>query len=161
MPAPYHGIGGPIPIRRVRKDELLATQRAFVAACSTLGLPEVADHNAPDATGIGPGPFNVRKGVRVSTAIAYLHPARHRSNLTIRPRCLVDRVLLDGPRAIGIAIEDEATGKLEKVPARGLRSQAVPSEHPRFCFVQASDGRTNCARCTSRQSSISPGSAQT
>jgi choline dehydrogenase-like flavoprotein len=44
-----------------------------------------------------------------------LHPARYRSNLTIRPRCPVDRVLLDGPRAVDIAFEDEATGRLEHV----------------------------------------------
>ena len=56
MVAPYHGVGGPIPIRRVRDDELLPTQRAFVAACRALGFPAVADHNAPGASGIGPPP---------------------------------------------------------------------------------------------------------
>jgi choline dehydrogenase len=105
MPAPYHGVGGPIPIRRVREDELLPVQRAFIDACRALGFPEIADHNAPDATGVGPVPLNVRNGVRVSTAIAYLQPARGRPNLTVRPRCLVDRVLLDGNRAIGLVIE--------------------------------------------------------
>jgi choline dehydrogenase len=115
MPACYHGTGGPIPIRRVREDELFPTQRAFLAACRALGLPEAVDHNAPDASGVGPAPFNVDNGVRVSTAIAYLEPARGRPNLTIRPRCLVDRVLLDGTRAVGLVVEDDAGGRTEQI----------------------------------------------
>jgi hypothetical protein len=35
-------------------------------------------HNAPDSSGVGPIPLNVRDGVRVSTAVAYLLPARRR-----------------------------------------------------------------------------------
>lgn len=100
-----HGTGGPIPIRRWRDEELAPTQRAFLAACRALGFPDVPDHNDPRATGAGPGPANVRDGVRMSTAIGYLLPARGRPNLTIRPRCLVDRVLLDGGRAVGVALD--------------------------------------------------------
>jgi choline dehydrogenase len=110
-PAPYHGTGGPIPIRRWREDELLPAQRAFLDAGRALGFPALADHNAPGATGIGPGPRNVRDGVRVSTALAYLLPARGRPNLTIRPHCLVDRVLLDGGRAVGLAVAGAGAGE--------------------------------------------------
>ncbi len=120
MPGPYHGVGGPIPIRRAREDELLPTQRAFVAAWRALGLPVVADHNVPGASGIGPCPLNLRDGVRISTAIAYLLPARGRPNLTIRPSCLVDRVLLDGNRAVALALaSDSAHGHQE------LRSRRI------------------------------------
>jgi choline dehydrogenase len=117
-PAPYHGVGGPIPIRRWRDGELLPTQRAFLAACRALGFPAIADHNAPGASGVGPGPRNVRDGVRVSTAIAYLLPARGRANLTLRPHCLVDRVLLDGTRAVGLSIE--CAGAVEQVFGRRI-----------------------------------------
>jgi choline dehydrogenase len=96
MPAPYHGVGGPIPIRHWRDDELLPAQAAFLAACRTLGFAVTADHNAPGSSGVGPAPANVREGMRVSTAIAYLSPARGRHNLAIRARCLVDRILLEG-----------------------------------------------------------------
>jgi choline dehydrogenase len=53
--------------------------------------------------------------VRISTAIAYLLHARARPNLTIRPRCLVDRVLLQGSRAVGLAILDDSVGGYEEV----------------------------------------------
>ena len=44
-----------------------------------------------------------RRGLeRVSTARAYLDPARQRPNLTIRPGCLVDKVRFAGSRAVGV-----------------------------------------------------------
>src|SRR5438105_2464256 len=80
-------------VRCWRPDEPIPTQRAFFEVCRRLGFPEVADHNHPEATGVGPFPLSRRERLRLSTAIAYLLPARHRPNLTIRPHCLVNRVL--------------------------------------------------------------------
>ena len=48
-------------------------------------------------------PVNAVGTVRWNTAFAYLDPARARDNLTILADTLVDRVLLDGDRAIGVA----------------------------------------------------------
>ena len=116
-----HGRGGPIAIRRWRRDELIPTQRAFFEVCRRLGFPEVADHNHPEATGVGPFPQNRRGRLRLSTAIAYLLPARQRPNLTIRPQCLVSRVLFDGQRAVGVELESGARART------GLRA----AHHPR------------------------------
>jgi choline dehydrogenase len=56
-------------------------------------------------------PVNMtRDGVRWTAAFAYLDPARDRPNLTVRADTLVDRVLLDGERAVGIAA---AGGEIE------------------------------------------------
>ena len=102
--AGLHGRGGPIAICRWRPEELIPVQRAFVEVCRRLGFPDVADHNHPDATGVGPFPQNRRGRLRLSTAIGYLLPARHRPNLTIAPRCLVGRVLVAGGRAAGVEL---------------------------------------------------------
>jgi choline dehydrogenase-like flavoprotein len=49
-------------------------------------------------------PVNMTEaGVRWTAAFAYVDPARDRENLTILADTLVDRVLLDGDRAVGIA----------------------------------------------------------
>ena len=82
-----HGRGGPIAIRRWERDELIPTQRAFSTSASGSVYPEVADHNHPEASGVGLFPQNRRDRLRLSTAIAYLLPARQRLNLTIRPHC--------------------------------------------------------------------------
>ena len=101
----FHGIGGPLPIRRQPPAELSAAQLALLDAYRTLGFPTIADHNDPATTGAGPEPHNQRDGLRVSTAIAYLLPARRRPNLTIRGDTLVDRVIFDGARAVGLEVE--------------------------------------------------------
>ena len=116
--ARLHGRGGPVAIRRWRPHELIPIQRAFLDVCRRLGFPEVADHNHPTATGVGPFPQNRRDRLRLSTAIAYLLPARHRPNLMIRPHCLVNRVRFDDDRAVGVDIESD--GEPERVHGRRI-----------------------------------------
>ena len=113
-----HGRGGPVAIRRWRPDELIPTQRAFFEVCRRLGFAEVADHNHPAATGVGPFPQNRQGHLRLSTAIGYLLPARHRPNLTIWPHRLVNRVLFAGDRAAGVDIG--AAGAPEQVRGRRI-----------------------------------------
>jgi choline dehydrogenase-like flavoprotein len=99
---PYHGRRGPLPITRVPVEEWSGFDVAFRDVLLDSGLSWAPDMNAPGATGCGPYPCNSRAGARVSTNDAYLEPARDRSNLTIRPHVLVDRVLFAGQRAVGV-----------------------------------------------------------
>lgn len=101
----WHGAEGPIPVRRLKREEMLPHAQAFYEACLEEGYPEFADQNHPDATGIAATPLNNRDGVRVSTALAYLAQARHRLNLTIRANVLATRVLFEGRRAVGVECE--------------------------------------------------------
>ena len=89
----FHGKGGPIPIRRYREDELVPVQLAFVRAMRALGYPETEDNNDPQSTGLGLHPMNKRGTVRMSVALCYLEPARHRLNLTVRGGCFMRRLL--------------------------------------------------------------------
>jgi choline dehydrogenase len=128
--AGLHGRGGPLAIRRWQPDELIPIQRAFFQVCRRLGFPEVADHNHPEATGVGPFPQNRRGRLRLSTAVAYLLPARDRPNLTIRPDCLVNRVLFTGDRAVGvdIGVADEryqVRGRRVTLAAGAIGSPAI------------------------------------
>ncbi len=104
----HHGRRGPIPIRRHRTDELVPWQAGFLEACRHVGYLEVADHNRPGQVGAGPTPMNKIHGRRISAAEAYLTPAvRTRTNLTIRPRTLVRRVLFRGRRVLGVEVEND------------------------------------------------------
>lgn len=101
----HHGADGPIPIRRVRSDELVPVQLSFLEACLKSGYASCPDHNDPDSTGVGPMPSNRRTAhLRVSTAGAYLPAARGRENLTVVPDTVVDRVLFENGRACGVEL---------------------------------------------------------
>ena len=101
----FHGFDGPIPVRRHRREDWLPLQVAFNAACQDAGYAEVYDHNHPDSTGVGPFPMNNPNGVRMSTALTYVNPNRHRLNLTIRANVRARRILFDGLRAVGVEVE--------------------------------------------------------
>ena len=101
----FHGFDGPIPVRRHKREDWLPLQVAFNEACLDVGYAEVYDHNHPDSTGVGPFPMNNPNGVRMSTALTYVNPNRHRLNLTIRANVRVRRVLFDGLRAVGVEVE--------------------------------------------------------
>jgi choline dehydrogenase len=100
----YHGSDGPIFVHHANREQWHPTQWAFYNACRAAGFPECLDHNRPDASGVGPSISNNHNSVRFSTALGYLEQCRHRVNLTIRPNCLVQRILFDGKRAVGVAV---------------------------------------------------------
>lgn len=109
---PIHGRGGPLHLERSYRldDAMDPPVRALVAAAAELGLPRCDDLNVPEPLGVCASPYNVREGVRQSTAVAYLGPARDRPNLTILADTTVTRVRLDGGRATGVEIIDDAGG---------------------------------------------------
>lgn len=94
-PDGLHGRGGPVPIRREKKDNLTRLQAAMVDACVAHGFPETADHNNPDSPGIGMIPKNVIDGVRMSSVMTYLATARARENLTILTDAHACRLIWD------------------------------------------------------------------
>ena len=101
----FHGTEGPIPIVRRQNEEWPAVQRAFHEACMERGYPSNPDLNGPDSGGIGAIPMNNRSGVRMSTAITHLNPARHRLNLTVRGGVFVRRVVIENGRVTGVEAE--------------------------------------------------------
>jgi choline dehydrogenase len=96
----YHGTGGPLSVEDLKFRNPLSA--VFVAAAVAYGLPRNEDFNGPLQEGAGFYQVTQRDGRRCSTAVAYLHPARHRSNLEIRTRSLAARVLFRGGRAAGV-----------------------------------------------------------
>jgi choline dehydrogenase len=103
---PWHGDAGPIPIRRYRPDELTEAAAAALSGFEALGVPSVADHNAPGAVGAGPLPVNCRDRLRVSTALAYLPEPGEPANLELRCDAEVAEVVFNGSRAGGVRLLD-------------------------------------------------------
>jgi len=122
-----HGRGGPVPLARVPVDEQPPLTAALRSAMASRGYPECDDAHAVDATGVGRAPLTRRNGRRVSTNDAYLEPARTQPNLDVRGDTLVDRVVLDGRRAVGVVTVDgeELAAGTVVVSAGAIHSPAI------------------------------------
>jgi choline dehydrogenase len=109
----YHGRTGPFPIRQQKYDDLTTSLRGFIDAATAEGFSRVKDFNGPVPRGVGGYPVNVIDGVRQNTGLVYLtEDVRNRPNLKISGDLLVDRVLFEQGRAIGVVT---ATGA--EIPA--------------------------------------------
>jgi choline dehydrogenase len=104
-------IGGEDSMFRGREGNLQVTDldyshplcEAFMAGAGEIGIPRNADYNGERQEGISYVQRTVHKRRRVSTARAFLKPAKSRPNLTVRTNAFATRILLDGKRATGIA----------------------------------------------------------
>jgi len=146
---PYHGASGPIPISRAPIEAWSALDRAVFAAFRELGLPEAEDCNAPGTTGLSAFPYNALDEVRIAANEGYLEPIRTRPNLRILGDALVDRVLFEGARVIGVAVTGEdgrsmIRGGLVILSAGAIHSPAIlmrsgigPAEHLRSLGIAA------------------------
>ena len=114
--AAYHGSTGPIPIYRAPVNAWGPIDQTLGEAALDLGYGWAPDHNAPHALGVSPYAINSRDGVRVSTNDGYLEPARGRNNLAIHGDALVDRVLIEGTRAVGVRVR--IAGEWREIRAR-------------------------------------------
>jgi choline dehydrogenase-like flavoprotein len=97
------GAAGPLRITVSRERTPLT--EAFIAAGQGLGVPRVEDLNNAPGGGVGYAPRTVWKGRRQSAAKAFLREARRRPNLRVVTGALVDRVLFEGRRAVGVAAQ--------------------------------------------------------
>ena len=105
----HRGRTGPFPIRTRKYDELTPSLRGFIDATVAEGFPRVEDFNGPHPSGVGGYPVNVVDGVRQNTGMVYLtEEVRNRPNLKISGDVLVDRVLFDQRRAIGVVMASGA-----------------------------------------------------
>jgi choline dehydrogenase len=96
----WHGAGGPLPVSEERSGNLIS--RAFVEAGVEAGLARNNDFNGDEQDGVGMYQVTQRNGMRASAAVAYLHPAMERANLTVMPYMLAERVIFEGMRAVGV-----------------------------------------------------------
>jgi len=101
----FHGSEGPIPILRRLGEDRPPIQQALYGGARALGFPDDPDLNGPNTGGVGSAPMNNPEGIRMSTAITHLNPARHRLNLTVRGNAYTRRVVFDGKRAVGVEVE--------------------------------------------------------
>ncbi|XP_017774435.1 PREDICTED: glucose dehydrogenase [FAD, quinone]-like, partial [Nicrophorus vespilloides] len=110
----YHGEDGPFPV--YYHNPISPQVDAYLGANEELGY-KVLDFNGAHQIGVSRNQLNNIKGRRVSTAKAYLDPARKYSNLKIVDKAYVTRVLIDDKTAYGVEFMlngEKTIAKVEK-----------------------------------------------
>ncbi len=99
---PFRGDSGPLELERGPiKSPLFA---AFFKATEEAGYPRTDDVNGFRQEGFAAFDRNVRRGRRLSSARAYLHPVMKRKNLTVKTRAMVNKVIFEGKHAVGVEV---------------------------------------------------------
>jgi choline dehydrogenase len=110
---PLHSQTGPLKASSIPKKHPLV--ESFIKSAVNLGVPETDDFNNLTQEGVGYYQLSTHKGLRCSTAVAYLNPIKSRSNLTILTDSQVMRIIFEGRRAV--AIELMRHGKKQTIRA--------------------------------------------
>ena len=111
----HHGASGEWRVEqpRVKWDVL----DAVVEAATQMGIPRTANFNTGDNTGVGYFHVNQKRGVRMSAARAFLKPVLKRPNLRLQTGVLVEKLLFEGKRAVGVCFRQN--GQLVEARASG------------------------------------------
>ena len=91
---------------------------AVIEAANEMGIPRTSDFNTGDNNGVGYFHVNQKRGVRMSAARAFLKPVLNRPNLRLETGVLVEKVLFEGKRAVGVQFRQDGQAR------RGARAAA-------------------------------------
>jgi choline dehydrogenase len=104
-----HGARGGWRVERQRLS--WAILDAVRDAAEQIGIPKVDDFNQGDNEGSDYFEVNQRRGLRWSTARGFLKPALTRKNLELVTGALVERILIENGRAIGLRYTREGQSR--------------------------------------------------
>jgi choline dehydrogenase len=111
--SPLRGQDGPLAVEDTEFHHPVST--AFLDSCAQAGIAKTADYNGVQQDGASLVQVTVRNGFRQSAAVAYLHPAMGRANLSVITGAQAQELLFEDRKAIGVAFTRD--GKREKIAA--------------------------------------------
>ena len=111
----HHGGSGEWRVEQMRvKWDVLD---AVTKAATEMGVPTTQDFNTGDNEGVGYFHVNQKRGLRMSVATAFLKPVLNRPNLRLETGVLVEKIVFEGKRAVGVQFRQN--GKLIEARAKG------------------------------------------
>ena len=118
----HHGAGGGWRIEAPRLSWTILD--AVGEAAQDMGIRKIADFNTGDNEGVSYFHVNQKRGRRWSSARGFLKPALSRPNLRLETHVLVDRLLIENGRAVGVRFMQggetiEARAKAEVILCAG------------------------------------------
>ncbi|CAM01883.1 glucose-methanol-choline oxidoreductase [Saccharopolyspora erythraea NRRL 2338] len=96
----HHATGGPLPVSPITDPH--PTSQAFVDAALAAGHKRNEDFNGEDMRGAGFNEMTVRDGRRMSAWQSFAAPILGHPALTVTTDALIDRVVVENGRAVGV-----------------------------------------------------------
>jgi choline dehydrogenase len=97
----YHGGSGRLQV--TKQQGISPVSDAFVdAIVASCGVPRIDDFNGAHQEGASTFQMTCRDRMRSSTAVAFLHPALDRPNLSLKSQVTVSRLLIEKGRVVGV-----------------------------------------------------------
>jgi choline dehydrogenase len=112
---PLHGGAGPLRVSDIGAQHELI--EAFIAGAGEIGVPRTDDFNGVQQEGAGYYQLTTHRGLRVSSAKAYLKPARSRPNLRVETGAFAAGLVMQGRRAVGVRWRQD--GVMREARCRG------------------------------------------
>ncbi len=97
----FHGVGGPLIVDKAKY--VTPGARAFVDGAKEIGFKEI-DYNGQSQIGVSLTQQTVKNGARWSTAQAFLHPARRRTNLFVLTETTVRSLETSDGKVTGVRV---------------------------------------------------------
>ena len=104
---PWHGKGGELDVQKPASWNPIT--EAIVSATQQAGHDRNDDFAGEKQAGFGRYDLNQRRGTRLSSARAFLHPVIARPNLTVLSDTMARRIVFDRGRATGLEISGSRT----------------------------------------------------
>ena len=111
----HHGAGGGWRIEAPRLS--WAILDAVGEAAEQMGIRKIPDFNTGDNEGVGYFHVNQKRGRRWSSARGFLKPALKRTNLCLEKNVLVERLIVEQGRAVGVVFARD--GEVFEARAKG------------------------------------------
>ncbi|MCY4446587.1 MAG: choline dehydrogenase [Rhodobacteraceae bacterium] len=111
----FRGNDGPLKVSKASVFRPICD--SWIEAAANQGYPKNPDYNGSKQEGVGYFQVTTHKGRRCSAAVAYLHPAKSRSNLKIISRATITKINFEEKTAKGVTYLNEA-GQLVQIGAR-------------------------------------------
>lgn len=109
----WRGGDGPVNVATLDRD-LHPLCDNFIRAGEELQFPHNPDFNGATQEGIGTYQNTAHGGMRMSTARAYVRPARRRTNLRVETHAHATAITFEGRRATGIKYSQRGTAKVAR-----------------------------------------------
>ncbi|MCH2056957.1 MAG: choline dehydrogenase [Thalassotalea sp.] len=116
----YHGVDGPLNVAESRSK--LPIFDNFIQSAINAGFPANNDFNGEQQEGIGYFQVTQKDGKRCSAAKAFLTPNLSRKNLTVITDALVEKIILQDKKAVGIRFK-----RKQKIVELGANKEVILS----------------------------------